>query len=136
MKHVLIVALVTLAWASGAASAVRAQAASQPGSHLIIVKMVARGSGFAFEPSTITAHRGDTVRFVQASSSPHNVSFRKQPSGAKLGGAKVGPYVMGSGEHYDIVIDTRFVDGTYTFACDPHESLGMTGTLVVGKPAP
>lgn len=135
MRQGLHVALAVLALAVGSSTVASAQATKASGPHVIIVKMVEHGSGFAFDPSTITAQPGDTVRFVQASAQPHNVSFRKVPSGAKLGAAKVGPYVMASGESYDLVIDGRFVDGTYTFACDPHEPVGMTGTLIVGKPA-
>ena len=111
---------------------VAAQAA--PHGRLITVHMVDRPNGqFAFDPATIDAQRGDTVRFVQQSSAPHNVSFRTHPKEAKLGDAAVGTYVMNNGQTYDLVIDARFADGTYTFACDPHESVGMKGTLVVGS---
>ncbi|HKT07087.1 MAG TPA: plastocyanin/azurin family copper-binding protein [Gemmatimonadaceae bacterium] len=123
-----IVVLVAIACAAPVAAA---QAA--PHGHLITVHLVDRPNGqFAFDPGTINAQRGDTVRFVQQSSAPHNVSFRTHPKDAKLGGAAVGPYILSSGQTYDLVIDTRFPDGTYTFACDPHESVGMKGTLVVG----
>lgn len=123
-----IVVLVAIACAAPVAAA---QAA--PHGHLITVHLVDRPNGqFAFDPGTINAQRGDTVRFVQQSSAPHNVSFRTHPKDAKLGGAAVGPYILSSGQTYDLVIDTRFPGGTYTFACDPHESVGMKGTLVVG----
>jgi plastocyanin len=72
------------------------------------------------------------VRFVQTSTAPHNVHFDKTPKGAKLGDATTGPYLMGQGKTYDLVIDSRFVDGAYPFVCDPHQSVGMRGTLTVG----
>jgi len=101
--------------------------------HLITVHLVDRPNGqFAFDPATINAQRGDTVRFVQQSSAPHNISFRTHPKDAKLGDAAVGPYLLNNGQTYDLVIDARFPDGTYTFACDPHESVGMKGTLAIG----
>ena len=129
------VVAVALFLAAFAAPAARAQTA--PHGHLITVRLVDKPNGqFAFEPASIEAQQGDTVRFVQASSAPHNVSFRSHPKGANLGAAAVGPYVISSGQTYDLVIDRRFTVGTYAFACDPHESLGMKGTLTVGPPKP
>jgi hypothetical protein len=29
-------------------------------------------------------------------------------------------------------MDQRFADGAYAFVCDPHEGVGMQGTLTVG----
>lgn len=104
--------------------------------HVVVVKMVDKPNAqFGFEPTAVVAQRGDTVRFVQASSAPHNVHFDKTPKGAKLGDAQSGPYVIGDAKNYDVVIDSRFVDGTYSFICDPHQSVGMHGTLTVGAPA-
>ena len=98
-----------------------------------MVTMVDKPGGhFAFEPATFFAQRGDTVRFVQSSTAPHNVHFKKTPKGAKLGSAAVGPYVIAAGSTYNLVVDARFVDGTYDFVCDPHESVGMQGTMTVG----
>ena len=109
-------------------SQIRAQSAS----HLIVVKMVSMPGGqFAFEPAAIAAQRGDTVRFVQASSAPHNVHFVKTPIGAKLGKAASGPYEMALGAIYNVIIDARFADGTYEFVCDPHSSVGMRGSMTV-----
>lgn len=131
MSHLLrsVLTLVTLGLAAPFCAA---QAA--PHGHLIAVHLVDRPNGqFAFDPATINAQRGDTVRFIQQSTAPHNVSFRTHPKDAKLGDAAVGPYLLNSGQTYDLVIDARFPDGTYTFACDPHESVGMRGTLIVGS---
>jgi plastocyanin len=114
----------------GAASRAIAQASP----HLILVKMVDKPNAqFGFEPSTIIAGRGDTVRFLQSTSAPHNVHFEKTPKGAKLGNESTGPYLIGEGKTYDLVIDGRFTDGAYQFVCDPHESVGMRGTLTVGS---
>ena len=116
--------------ALGVTSAAKAQATP----HLILVQMVDKPNAqFAFEPATIAAARGDTVRFLQASSAPHNIHFEKTPKGAKLGSASSGPYLIGKGKTYDLVIDARFTDGIYEFVCDPHESVGMRGTLTVGS---
>ena len=131
MRHVFRSALLLVAIAC---TAHVAAAQGAPHGHLITVHLVDRSNGqFGFDPGTINAQRGDTVRFVQQSSAPHNVSFRTHPKDAKLGDAAVGPYLLNNGQTYDLVIDTRFPDGTYTFACDPHESVGMKGTLTVGS---
>jgi plastocyanin len=106
-------------------------AAQTAGSHLIVVQMVDKSGQYAFQPTTITAQHGDTVRFVQASTAPHNVDFKKAPKGARIAG-QAGPYLIDHGAKYDLMIDGRFTDGTYQFVCDPHEGMGMTGTLVVG----
>jgi plastocyanin len=103
---------------------------------VIIVKMVDMPNAqFAFQPAAVVAQRGDTVRFVQASSAPHDVAFRSTPKGAKLGAASTSPYLIAPGQSYDLVIDSRFPDGAYTFVCEPHEGMGMRGTLTVGAPA-
>ena len=110
--------------------------AAQNAPHVIVVKMSdAPGGKFVFLPATINAQRGDTVRFVQASSAPHDVDFRKVPKGAKLSSESTLPYVMAPGQTFDLVVDSRFIDGEYDFVCDPHESVGMHGTLTVGPPS-
>ncbi|MEE8558941.1 MAG: plastocyanin/azurin family copper-binding protein, partial [Myxococcota bacterium] len=53
----------------------------------VVVKMV----DFAFEPATLTVSVGDTVRFVQTTTSPHNVEFRTVPEGAELAENPVPP---------------------------------------------
>ena len=119
--------------AAGLLLLLSASDASAQAGHLILVKMVDKpNSQFAFEPAAIVAQRGDTVRFVQASSVLHNVHFDKLPKGAKLGDAATGPYIIGDGKTYDLIIDSRFVDGAYPFFCDPHQGVGMRGTLTVG----
>lgn len=111
------------------------RAGAQAGPHLVLVKMVDKPNAqFGFEPAAVVAQRGDTVRFLQQSTAPHNVHFEKTPKGAKLGAASSGPYLIGQGKTYDLIIDARFADGTYEFVCDPHESVGMRGTLTVGSP--
>jgi plastocyanin len=125
-----------IAFAGVVALAVSLPLAAQGAPHLITVKLAdVAGGQFAFQPAAISAQRGDTVRFVQASSAPHDVDFKKMPKGAKLGSESVGPYMMTPGQTYDLVIDGRFVDGAYDFVCDPHESVGMHGTLTVGTPS-
>ena len=103
-----------------------------PGGRLVIVKMVElSAASYRYQPATVTVNPGDTVRFVQTSAMPHNVEFTKTPSGAKLGSAKMGPYLTAPGQTYDVVIDSRFPGGQYRYMCTPHFALGMLGVLVV-----
>ena len=104
-----------------------------PVPHVIVVSMVDRPGTvpFAFEPANFTAQRGDTLRFVQASATMHNVHFKTQPKGAKLGAAAISPYLTTKGQTYTIVVDSRFAEGKYELVCDPHVAIGMRGSLTV-----
>lgn len=101
--------------------------------HVIVITLVDRPGAvpFVFEPARFTAQRGDTLRFVQGSTTMHNVRFKTQAKGAKLGAVAIGPYLTAKGQTHDIVVDSRFVEGTYELVCDPHETIGMHGTLTV-----
>jgi plastocyanin len=112
----------------------KGQSAVPAGPHMIIVRLIDKGVGakpFAFEPASVVAQHGDTVRFLEAADVMHNVRFTKHAPGAHLGGAETGPYLTAKGQKYDLVIDKRFTDGTYEYVCDPHAAIGMKGTLVV-----
>ena len=104
-----------------------------PVPHVIVVSIVDRLGTipFAFEPANFTAQRGDTLRFVQASATMHNVRFKTQPKGAKLGAAAISPYLTNKGQTYTIVVDSRFVEGKYELVCDPHVATGTHGFLTV-----
>jgi plastocyanin len=104
--------------------------------HVVVVQLVMRNDPsvpFAFEPSVVQVQRGDTIRFAEAANAVHNVRFIKQAPGAKLGAAVVGPFLSKVGETYSLVIDGRFADGKYEYVCDPHQMLGMKGTIVVSE---
>jgi plastocyanin len=126
LMTVLLVALIAV---SGRANV----QATTTAPHMIVVKLVAKvgATPYAFEPAIVVAQRGDTVRFVEAASAMHDVHFTKQAPGAKLGAAATGPYLTSKGETYDLLIDGRFTPGTYEYVCEPHEAIGMKGTLVV-----
>ena len=104
-----------------------------PVPHVIVVSLVERPGTmpFAFKPSNFTAQRGDTLRFVQASATMHNVRFKTQPKGAKLGAAAISPYLTTKGQTYTLVVDSRFSEGKYELVCDPHEAIGMHAFLTV-----
>jgi len=79
-----------------------------------------------FNPSEVTLQEGQAVRFVWGGQAlPHNAV------------AKDGLFDSGDTSRD---VDYRFVfengtAGDYEFVCEPHESLGMVGTITV-EPAP
>ena len=128
------VLLVALALVSSTTAWRSADPPQALGGRLVIVKMVElSATSYRFQPATVTANPGDTVRFVQGSAMPHNVEFTKTPAGAQLGSTKLGPYLTTSGQTYDVVIDTRFPGGQYRYMCTPHFALGMLGVIVVAR---
>ena len=134
ISHALALTFVTVLGVTSRTAAQTPQTTqTPPAPHLVVVRLVERGGSapYAFEPATVQVEHGDTLRFLEAVDVPHNIHFTKEPSGAKLGSAGTGPYLVSKGQKYDLVIDSRFTDGVYTFVCDPHEMLGMRGSLTV-----
>lgn len=100
-----------------------------PAPTLHIVKMV----GYTYKPAELTVNPGDTVRFVQEGTMPHNVEFKGLPEGIDLGAAAMGPYLIKVGDTYDLVIGEEFSAGSYDYICTPHETLDMKGTIQVAE---
>jgi plastocyanin len=128
--------LIGIASVIGLAAPVAAQTTVAPAAHVVIVQLVLRNNPsvpFAFEPSSVQVQQGDTIRFTEAADAVHNVRFIKQAPGAKLGAAAVGPFLSKVGETYSLVIDSRFAVGKYEYVCDPHQMLGMKGTMIVAE---
>lgn len=126
----------TIAAVFAAITPVAAQTAIAPAAHVVIVQLVQRNDPavpFAFEPSVVQVQQGDTVRFAEAASVLHNVRFVSQARGAKLGRAAVGPYLAKVGDTYTLIIDDRFTAGKYEYVCEPHQMLGMKGTMIVSE---
>lgn len=114
-----------------------AQTSAEPG--VVEVRMTeVSPNDMRFEPADLTVWRGDVVRFVHAGAMPHNVEFRRTPSGARLGSLRQGPFLTEAGETYEFTIDERFAPGTYRYVCTPHAMVGMVGALTVverGEPS-
>jgi plastocyanin len=127
--------LVALAGLVAIAASVQAQSTTPAtiAPHLIVVKLIQQPGKmpFAFEPATFTAQFGDTLKFVQAAETMHNVHFKTMPKGAKLGSRAISPYLIAIGDSYTIVVDSKFADGTYELVCDPHDMVGMHAFLTV-----
>ncbi|MDZ7702756.1 MAG: plastocyanin/azurin family copper-binding protein [Halobacteriales archaeon] len=86
---------------------------------------------FAYEPGTeepLTIPPGTTVEFVWQTPS-HNINVDSQPDGSDWEGHMPVENTGFETSH------TFEVEGTYEFHCDPHQSLGMEGTIEVQEGA-
>jgi plastocyanin len=102
-----------------------------PTGTIIEVRMVTTmggGSG-EYQPGTITARRGDVIRFVNDGSAAHNISMPAALNPGRGNLPPPSPYLVSAGEEYDLAVN--LAPGTYEFQCDPHMAMGMKGTLVV-----
>ncbi len=86
---------------------------------------------YAFEPGTeepLGIAPGTTVTFVWETGN-HNIVVESQPEGAGWEGHEP---IEDQGFEYEHTFDA---EGTYEFYCQPHENLGMTGTIEVSAEA-
>ena len=77
------------------------------------------GNAFAFMPSTIHVKQGTTLVLKNVSNAAHTFTVTGQGIDVETQ----------PGETSQVTIDLK--PGTYPFVCRFHQSLGMTGTLVV-----
>ena len=77
------------------------------------------GNSFTFSPSTFTVKQGDTITLDNVSDTPHTFTVTGQGIDVETQPGKTA----------QVTIDLP--PGTYPFVCRFHESMGMTGTLVV-----
>lgn len=78
-------------------------------------------SGFRFDPQDITVMQGDTVVWTNPSGF-HNVVEDSDPPVFNSGDP-------GSGWEYTFVFDVE--PGAYSYHCEPHQSMGMVGSVTV-----
>jgi plastocyanin len=91
-------------------------------------------NNFRFEPESLTVPSGTTVTFKNVGSMPHNVvtdpELASDPAHAQVPpGAEAfeSPMVNGDDE-WQYTFETP---GEYRYFCQPHEALGMVGTITV-----
>jgi plastocyanin len=77
------------------------------------------GNSFAFMPSTVTVKQGATLTLNNVSDAAHTFTVTGQSIDVETQPGKTS----------QVTIDLK--PGTYPFICRFHQSLGMTGTLVV-----
>lgn len=84
---------------------------------------------YYFKPSSLTVQPGDTVTFVNTQNEMHNVMFDSVPKAVKED-MIMGPDQEKVGSKWSY---TFTFPGTYHYHCHPHETLGMKGTIIVGR---
>jgi len=100
------------------------------GQDQVSVAVGAQGNGgaFAFDPPAVHVDNGATVVWEwTGQGGGHNAV---QDGGDTIDS---GEPVASEGETYEVTFDT---DGIYNYVCEPHESLGMKGSVVVGTDYP
>jgi plastocyanin len=114
------------------AAASTTSAASQPSAGAVVT--INLTGDFTFKPDAATIPVGATVRWTNASGDTHTVSNDpKSASDPKNVSMPAGAASFNSGEiRPGGTFEHRFtVPGTYRYVCEPHEEMGMKGTITV-----
>ncbi|WP_255150511.1 plastocyanin/azurin family copper-binding protein [Halorarius halobius] len=92
--------------------------------------VVGPGGSLVFEPTELYVSPGTTVNFVWESDG-HNIVVDSQPEGANWEGTEGGATKLyDTGHEYSHTFETT---GTYEYACEPHRTAGMLGTVIVNE---
>ncbi|MGK7916641.1 MAG: plastocyanin [Prochloraceae cyanobacterium] len=117
----LVLSTILLAIASFALAATPAAAATYE------VNMGADNGLLQFEPQSLTVKPGDTVKWVNHKSGPHNVVF----DAGDVKGLSHDQLAFSPGESWEVTIPEGTPTGEYSYYCQPHRGAGMVGKLVV-----
>jgi halocyanin-like protein len=91
----------------------------------ITVGSAAGPDAFDFAPPAVKISPGTTVEWVwTGDGGPHNVAFEERD-------VRLGSFEPEPGVHFEHTFETT---GVYRYACEPHESLGQRGAIVVEEP--
>ncbi|HTR21573.1 MAG TPA: plastocyanin/azurin family copper-binding protein [Gemmatimonadales bacterium] len=143
-------ALGAMACGGKKADQAQTQAAAQPAAEaapaapagpVVEVKMTGTGTTAAFEPKELNIAAGTTVRFINVSGGPHNISFWSDsiPAGAADVLKKAmpeqladleGKLLVQPNDHYDVSF-AGAPAGVYKGYCMPHLALGMRINITV-----
>ena len=108
----------------------------QNGARVHTVKMVSQEDQHFFDPDRLWVQPGDTVKWVLQSmvhtTTAYHPKFFDKPLRIP---EKAEPWHSGvllePGQSYERKFE---IEGVYNYYCTPHQSLGMVGIIVVGKP--
>lgn len=111
-------------------------APAEDGGTVRIVRLVARGDRYAFEPNEVQVRSGEVIRFVHTDNQPESVAF--DTAGVPAGGVEflagrnllTGPLLTVPGAVYDVSMEGA-PPGTYSFFSVPHSERGMQGRVHV-----
>jgi manganese oxidase len=117
-----------------AVALLQASCGAGPQQRVVEVMIHDDGGRMRFEPEHVEVRHGDVVRWIMGNTTmPHNVEFVRNaaPAGVDLGDRWTGAFMSQPGETYEVLIDDRFAEGSYSYVCTPHISMGMAATLTV-----
>ena len=105
-------------------------------SRVYTVKMVSQEDKHFFDPDRLWIQPGDTVKWVLQSMVHTTTAYHPQYFDKPLRiPEKAEPWHSGvllePGQSYERKFEMK---GVYNYYCTPHQSLGMVGIIVVGKP--
>ncbi|MBD2461207.1 plastocyanin [Oscillatoria sp. FACHB-1407] len=110
-------------------------AVSPAAAETFTVKMGADSGMLAFEPSNVTVHVGDTVKWVNNKLPPHNIVFddKQIPTASKELASKISheQLMFSPGESFEVTFSADMPTGTYSYFCAPHRGAGMVGKITV-----
>lgn len=99
------------------------------------VEMVTKDGGYHFSPHVVWVEAGGTVTFENVAGShataayaPANDRPNRIPSDAEAWDSGI---LSAEGATFEVTLDTP---GVYDYYCEPHEGLGMLGSIIVGEP--
>lgn len=75
---------------------------------------------FFFQPATLTVQRGATVRFRKTTNTFHTVTPQGHSAWQR--------WTTDLGQSFEVTFNTA---GTFNYICEPHESTGMVGRIIV-----
>jgi len=76
-----------------------------------------------FHPAVVRAQPGDTIRWIPTDRGHNTVTDEELiPEGAEAWRARIN-------EEFEVTLD---VEGTYAYYCQPHQTVGMVGLILVG----
>lgn len=102
----------------------------------VTIKMGADNGMLMFDPSSVTVHAGDTVKWMNNKLPPHNIMFDDKtiPGADKAAVASElshADLMFSPGETYEVTFTGDMAPGTYTYFCAPHRGAGMVGKIVL-----
>ena len=99
--------------------------------HTVLVSQSADGSSYYFEPEVLNIEVGDNVTFVWLNGSHNVVQSSDSASNVYLaGGFSSG--VPQVGGNWSLPSDYTSQDGTLYYICEPHATMQMKGSIIVG----
>lgn len=109
---------------------------AEGGNQPVEIRMITDNQGSYFDPKGLLVEPGTAVRFVNESGGHGATAYHPDNDDQPLRiPEEAAPWDSGvftePDEAYEVTLD---IEGVYDYYCQPHESLGMVGRIIVGEP--